>query len=168
MPVLTEKEGKSFLKEDGLLMRIGVVREDGSPLVIPIWFLYEEDSIYFTPRAKSEWFDCLKRDARVSLCIDEQTLPYRKVVVDGSAEMLYDLGKDDIWRDLYLRIAKRYSPEEMAEAYVHNTIDQERALFQVQLGISKVRTWRMPFEGESATGIWHQRYYAPGSKFHKS
>jgi len=118
MPVMTEKEEKMFLEEDGILMRIGVVREDGSPLVTPIWFLYEDSCIYFTPRAKSEWFGCLKRDSRVSLCIDEQTLPYRKIVVEGSAELLYDLGDDDTWRDLYRQIAKRYGPEEMAEAYV--------------------------------------------------
>ena len=168
MPVMTEKEEKMFLEEDGILMRIGVVREDGSPLVTPIWFLYEDSCIYFTPRAKSEWFGCLKRDSRVSLCIDEQTLPYRKIVVEGSAELLYDLGDDDTWRDLYRQIAKRYGPEDMAEAYVQNTIDQERALFCVRTKESKVRTWRMPLTGEPPSGIWHDRYYAPGTKFSKT
>ena len=95
MPALTQKEQTDFLEEDGILMRIGVVREDGSPLVTPIWFIYEENCILFTPRAKSEWFSCLKRDSRVSLCIDEQTLPYRKVIIEGNAELLHDLGNDD-------------------------------------------------------------------------
>ena len=133
MPALTQKEQTDFLEEDGILMRIGVVRDDGSPLVTPIWFIYEENCILFTPRAKSEWFSCLKRDSRVSLCIDEQTLPYRKVIIEGSAELLHDLGNDDTWRGLYLNIAKRYGPEEMAKAYVENTIDQERALYSVKL-----------------------------------
>ena len=168
MPALTQKEQTDFLEEDGILMRIGVVREDGSPLVTPIWFIYKENCILFTPRAKSEWFSCLKRDSRVSICIDEQTLPYRKVIIEGSAELLHDLGNDDTWRELYLNIAKRYGPEEMAEAYVENTIDQERALYSVKLEESKVKTWRMPVTGEAPEGIWHDRYYAPGTKFSKS
>ncbi len=56
----------------------------------------------------------------------------------------------------------------MADAYIQNTIDQERALFRVQMENSKVRTWRMPLEGESVTGIWHNRYYASGTKFSKN
>jgi hypothetical protein len=32
-------------------------------------------AIFFTPRARSEWFRCLRRDARVALCIEEQPLP---------------------------------------------------------------------------------------------
>ena len=35
MPALTQKEQTDFLEEDGILMRIGVVREDGTPLVTP-------------------------------------------------------------------------------------------------------------------------------------
>ena len=168
MPQLTNKERLTFLGEREVLMRIGVVRPDGSPLVTPIWFIHDSDTIYFTPRAKSEWFECLKQDSRVSLCIDEQTLPYRKVVVEGDAEMIHDIGEDDVWRDLYRKIALRYGAKEMADAYIQNTIDQERALFRVQMENSKVRTWRMPLEGESVTGIWHNRYYAPGTKFSKN
>ena len=56
-------------------------------------------------------------------------------------------------------------PGEAAEAYVQNTIDQERALFSLSLADSEVKTWRMPLDGENPTGIWHQRYYAPGTKF---
>ena len=168
MPQLTNKERLTFLGEREVLMRIGVVRPDGSPLVTPIWFIHDSDTIYFTPRAQSEWFECLKQDVRVSLCIDEQTLPYRKVVVEGDAEMIHDIGEDNVWRDLYRKIALRYGANEMADAYIQNTIDQERALFRVQMENSKVRTWRMPLEGESVTGIWHNRYYAPGTKFSKN
>jgi hypothetical protein len=75
------------------------------------------------------------------------------------------LGEDDAWRDLYRSIAKRYVPADAAEAYVQNTIDQERALYRLPLDKNVVKSWRMPVEGESQTGIWHQRYYAAGTKF---
>lgn len=42
-------------------------------------------------------------------------------------------------------------------------LDQPRALLRIPLAGSKVRTWRMPVPGEAYTGIWHKRYYVPGS-----
>ncbi len=165
MPKLTEAERDAFLAERGVLMRIAVVREDGSPLVTPIWFVHEDGAIYFTPREKSEWFQCLRRDPRVALCIDEQPLPYRKVLIEGQAELVYETGNDDAWRDQYRRIAERYVDREGAEAYVQNTIDQPRGLYRVVLEEAKVTTWRMPVEGEDGMGIWHDRYYVPGTSF---
>ena len=165
MPKLTAEEQLDFLSTPGALMRIACVRPDGSPLVTPIWFIHHENAICFTPRAQSEWFGCLKHDPRVSLCIDEQDLPYRKLIVEGKANLIHDLGEDDAWRDLYRDIAGRYVPAEAAEDYVQNTIDQERALFKVSLDESTVKSWRMPVAGEPQNGIWHQRYYADGTKF---
>ncbi len=165
MPKLSDSERDAFLAEPGVLMRIAVVRADGSPLVTPIWFLFEDESIYFTPREKSEWFTCLRRDPRVALCIDEQPLPYRKVLLDGRAELVHDIGEDDTWRDLYRRIATRYVPQAEAERYVQNTIDQPRGLYRLALGDATVTTWRMPLEGEAPESIWHDRYYVPGTRF---
>jgi len=34
----------------------------------------------------------------------------------------------------------------------------------VPLEHAKVRSWRMPLDGEPGDGIWHQRYYAEGSR----
>jgi nitroimidazol reductase NimA-like FMN-containing flavoprotein (pyridoxamine 5'-phosphate oxidase superfamily) len=167
VPQLSRAERDAFLDEPGVLMRVAVVREDGSPLVTPIWFLHEADGegdfIYFTPRQKSEWFACLRRDPRVALCIDEQPLPYRKVIAEGRAELVHDVGEDDVWRDRYRRIAKRYVPESAAEAYVQNTIEQPRGLYRLNLATATVKTWRMPLEGEAEAGIWHERYYVPGT-----
>ena len=65
-------------------------------------------------------------------------------------------------------MAGRYVPEDAAEAYVQNTIDQARALWRVPITVSNSKSWRMPLEGEPANGIWHQRYYAAGTKFSNS
>ena len=165
MPKLNRDERNEFLNTSGILMRIACARPDGSPLVTPIWFIHHDNAICFTPRAASEWFACLRQDPRVALCIDEQDLPYRKLIVEGEARLLYDLGEDDKWRDLYREIAKRYVPEDAAEAYVQNTIDQQRGLYSVALDSSTVKSWRMPLDDEPENGIWHQRYYAQGTKY---
>jgi PPOX class probable F420-dependent enzyme len=165
MPKLKAAERDQFLQEPGVVMRIAVVRTDGSPLVTPIWFIHENKSIYFTPREKSAWFHCLRRDPRVALCIDEQLMPYRKVLVEGAAELVHDVGEDDDWRDLYGRIAQRYVGIEGARQYIQNTIDQPRGLYRVDLEHAKLVTWRMPVEGEASMGIWASRYYVPGTDF---
>ena len=159
MPQLTQIERDQFLYTPGVILRIAVTREDGSPLVTPIWHLYQDNAIYFTPRERSEWFACLRRDARAALCIDEDVLPYRKVVVEGCAELVHDVGEDNEWRELYRNIARRYIPEPAADAYVRNTIDEPRGLFRIRLQDATVRSWRMPVEGEAGEGIWHARYY---------
>ena len=165
MPRLTQDETRQFLAEQGILMRIAVVRDDGSPLVTPIWFLHEDDAIYFTPRKRSEWFACLRRDPRVALCIDEADQPYRKVLAEGAAQLMHDIGEDDVWRDLYRRIAERYVPPAGADAYIRNTIDQPRGLYRLPLRAAKITTWRMPRAGEAGEGIWHHRYYEEGTAF---
>ena len=159
MPYMTATERDAFLDTRQVLMRIACVRPDGAPLVTPIWFIHRDDAIWFTPRARSEWFGCLRADPRVSLCIDQDVQPYRKVVIDGVAELAHDVGQDDAWRDLYREIARRYVDVDGAEAYIQRTIDEPRGLYRVRLADAKVRTWRMPVPGEPVEGIWHDRYY---------
>ena len=165
MPPLNSAERDAFLAAPGVLMRVATVDVGGDPHVTPIWFIHEDGRIWFTPRKESLWLEHVRAHPRVALAIDEEAAPYRKVVVEGDAEIVYDLGDDDAWRDRYRRIALRYVPPQGAEAYIQNTIDQPRALLAVSLGDSTLKTWRMPQEGESATGIWHRRYYVEGSKY---
>ena len=154
MPKMSHDETIAFLEEPGHLLRLGTMDADGLPRVAPIWF---------TPRAESVFLHNIRRDPRVGLSIDEEPLPYRKLTVQGSAEITNETGDDDAWRDLYRAIARRYVPVEAAEAYIEDTIDQPRALCAVDLATSKTSSWRMPAEGEPGTGIWARRYYVPGS-----
>jgi PPOX class probable F420-dependent enzyme len=165
MPKLTDDEVVAFLQEPGRLVRVATVDEDGMPRNVPIWFILHDGMVVFTPRDRSVFLGNLLRDPRVGLTIDEEPLPYRKVTIQGRAELLHPPGEDDAWRDLYRDIAARYVPREDADAYVDNTIDQPRALLGVPLdpARSKVTTWRMPVEGEDPTGIWHRRYYHDGT-----
>jgi PPOX class probable F420-dependent enzyme len=164
MPRMTPAEQDDLLSTPGVLMRIGTVRADGSPLVTPIWFLHEGGAIWFTPRENSEWHANLRRDPRVCLDIDEEAQPYRKLIVDGVAELVHDLGADDRWRDLYRRIGLRYGPESQVDEYIQETIDQPRALWRVLLDRARLRSWRMPQQGEPYESMWHRRYFRPESK----
>lgn len=165
MPRMTDDEVRAFLEEPGHLVRIGTVDDDGLPRVVPTWFVLQGDDVVFTPRAPAVFLANIRRDPRIGLSIDEEPLPYRKVTVQGTARILHEPGEDDQWRDLYRRIAGRYVPQEAADAYVDDTIDQPRALVAVSLrGATRTSTWRMPVGDEEATGIWARRYYREGTK----
>lgn len=164
MPQLSEGELDAFLGERGHLLRLATVDADGTPRVVPIWFIRDGDDVLFTPRGPSVFLANIRRDPRVGLSIDEDPLPYRKLTVQGTARIVREPGDDDAWRDLYREIAKRYVDDDAAEAYVSGTIDQPRALIAVSmLAPNRTSTWRMPLPGEDPTGIWHRRYYVDGT-----
>lgn len=164
MPKLTIDEMQAFLQERGHLARIATINADGSPSVVPVWFVFENGEILITPRKYSAFYANIRRDPRVAITIDEESGRYRKVLVEGRAEVLFTPGQDDQWRDVYRRITCRYVDDQSADYYLSETIDQPRALIGVELARARVTTWRMPKEGEPYTGIWHKRYYAAGSK----
>ncbi|MBW2726850.1 MAG: pyridoxamine 5'-phosphate oxidase family protein [Deltaproteobacteria bacterium] len=164
MPKLEDAERDGFLAERGLIMHIATVSADGAPLVAPIWFAFEKGRIWFTPRQHSEWLKNLRDDRRVALSIDESVLPYRKVVVRGRANIDYEIGQDDIWRDLYRRIANRYLPSDAADGYIDGTDDQPRALCSIILADAELRTWRMSVDDEPADGVWAKRYWTDDAK----
>lgn len=168
MPKLTEAERDAFLAEPAHIMNIATVDNDGAPLVTPIWFIQEEGRIWFTPRQHSEWLKHIRGDKRVALSIDETAIPYRKVVVRGTAQVDHEVGHDDAWRDRYRRIAERYIPKDDANAYVDGTDDQPRALCSVDLGKAEVRSWRMPVGDEAYNGIWAKRYWTKDAKVNKA
>ena len=163
MPKLTDLEVDAFLTEPGHLVRIATVDADGMPRVVPTWFAYLDGEIVFTPRGPAVFLANIRRDARIGLSVDEDPLPYRKVTVQGHARIVHEPGNDDVWRDTYRLIAKRYIAAERADAYVDGTIDQPRALIAVPVAGSRVTTWRMPLDGENPTGIWHRRYFLDGT-----
>ncbi|MFP6781771.1 MAG: pyridoxamine 5'-phosphate oxidase family protein, partial [Gammaproteobacteria bacterium] len=65
MPKLQPAERDLFLNEPGFMMDIATLDADGAPLVTPIWFVYEDGKIWFTPRQHSEWLENIRNDPRV-------------------------------------------------------------------------------------------------------
>ena len=167
MPRLTTDEIAALLAEPGHLARIATVDDDGMPRVVPLWFIEREQRLFFTPREPAVIWRNLLRDPRVGISIDEEAHPWRKVTVQGVVDIVHQPGEDDAWRDLYREIARRYVPGGAADEYVDGTDDQPRALCAVDLGAAStsLTSWRMPYRGEDIRGVWHNRYYAPGTRW---
>ena len=167
VPKLSDDELHRFLDEREHLARIATVDDDGMPRVLPLWFIRDGRRLLFTPRSPAVIWRNLVRDPRVGISIDESAQPYRKLTVQGAAEIVHPPGEDDAWRELYRAIAKRYTADWFADAYVEGTDDQPRALCAVDLDATTTRwsTWRRPVSGEDYRRVWAKRYFLPGTKW---
>jgi PPOX class probable F420-dependent enzyme len=88
---MSAAERRAFLTKGTRTGKLATVRADGSPHVVPIWFvLDDDDSLVFTVDAASVKAKALRRDPRVSVCVDEELPPYAFVLVEGTAILLDD------------------------------------------------------------------------------
>jgi hypothetical protein len=169
VPKLTADEIEDVLSRAGLL-RVATMGEDGFPLLVPVAFLYRDRRILLTARARVAWLENIRRDPRVCVCVDEGRYPLRKVTIKGSAEIVFEPGRDDEWRELRLPLPDSTTAAPALDAtgqewsydaaYRLITHDEPRALVSIPLTGSTVTSWRLPIEGEPVDGSWARRYYA--------
>ena len=125
---LSEQEMIDFLNE-GQLVRLAVLDDDGWPYVIPVWYEYSDGGYYIIPRARSRWAEYIKRDKRVSLCIDDPGM--RKVMVKGEAEIVEEPNVGGRWVEIGKRMSIRYLGEHGPD-YLQPTINEPRWLLCVR------------------------------------
>jgi PPOX class probable F420-dependent enzyme len=82
------------------------IRPDGAPQLSPIWFLYEDERLYFSISLGSAKYRQLRRDPRIALCIDAGHPDARAVSISGTAELITDESPERA--DLEWRILRRY------------------------------------------------------------
>jgi hypothetical protein len=114
---MTKKEREAFLAE----VHVGVlaISESGrGPLAVPVWYAYEPGGeLRFVTARGSRKGKLITQAARLSLCAQTETAPYKYVSVEGPI-----VGRDasDVERDLR-PIARRYLGPQGGDAYVDGT-----------------------------------------------
>ena len=112
---MDEAEIRAFLTFGTRTGKLAVTRLDGSPMVVPIWFAVDDDdTLLFTTWGESIKGKSLRRDGRVSLCVDSDQPPYAYVRVDGATTILDDA---ELLRTWATHIGARYMGAELAEQY---------------------------------------------------
>lgn len=112
---MTDEEVRSFLMAGRRTGKLATVRRDGSPHVAPIWFVLDDDgSVLFTTGADTVKGMAMRRDPRVSMCVDEEAPPYGYIRIDGDAELSDDLDEMLVWA---ARIGGRYMGADRAEEF---------------------------------------------------
>jgi PPOX class probable F420-dependent enzyme len=112
---MTEDEWKRFVMEGTRTGKLATVRKDGSPHVVPIWFVLDDDGRFmFSVPATSAKAQAMRRDRRVALVVDDQEPPYSFVLVRGEVSLDEDVDAMLPWAT---RIGGRYMGEDRAEEF---------------------------------------------------
>src|SRR4051794_4972683 len=97
MTRMTDEECKEFLLEKPRPAIPAVVRADGRPHCTPIWIDMDGDQVIFTTWHESLKAKAVRRDPRISMCVDDDQPPFSFVVVEGMASISEDLSDLKLW-----------------------------------------------------------------------
>lgn len=111
---MTDDERRAFLAEGTRTGKLATVRADGRPHVVPIWFVLDGDDVVFNTGADSLKGRSLRRDPRVTLCVDEEQPPYAFVMVEGTVTLSDDVEAMLPWST---QIGARYMGADRAEEF---------------------------------------------------
>jgi PPOX class probable F420-dependent enzyme len=111
---MTDTQWREFVSHGTRTAKLSTVRADGSPHVVPIWFLLDGDEVVFNTGKDSVKGRNIIRDGRIALCVDDDRPPYSFVVLRGRARVSQDLDEIRHWAT---RIGARYMGEERAEEF---------------------------------------------------
>jgi PPOX class probable F420-dependent enzyme len=125
----------------GIVARVATIDDRGWPYVVPAWFEWEpaDGGFWLVARKKSAWALHLQQNPRVALSIDEAEAPYRKMHVQGMAQIAEQPNIGGAWVEIAKRMAVRYLGEHGPD-YLVPTLDQPRWLIKVRP--EHVTTWQ--------------------------
>jgi PPOX class probable F420-dependent enzyme len=111
---MSDDERRALLLGGTRTAMVATVRADGRPHVAPVWFVLDGDDVIFNTGASSIKGKTLRRDPRVSLCVDDSVPPYSFVLIEGVAEISDDLDEMLPWSTA---IGARYMGADQAELF---------------------------------------------------
>jgi len=125
MTEMSKKEIKRFLMQSTFTAKLATVKDNGSPHVVPIWFVLDNQKdrtseraagdVVFTTYDSSLKIRNIQRDNRVSICVDDQTPQFSFVTIFGRAK-IYHIKQNELFK-WATKIAKRYMGKDNAETY---------------------------------------------------
>jgi PPOX class probable F420-dependent enzyme len=139
MTEMSKEEIARFVMQDTLTGKLATVRIDGSSHVVPIWFVLDNENskrrrrigdIIFTTDSTSAKANNIRRDNRISICIDDQTRPFSFITIFGTAKIHTYKQKEVLkWAT---KIAERYMGKKNAEAYGRRNSGEGAVLVRIK------------------------------------
>lgn len=136
---MSKKEIEKFLMRGTFTAKLATVKKDGSPHVVPIWFVLDGQKdqarkrigdIVFTTYGSSLKALNIHRDNRVSICVDDQTPQFSFVTILGTAKRIRQKYNELLkWNT---RIAERYMGKSNAKAYGERNSTEDVILVRVK------------------------------------
>ncbi len=114
MPDMTNEQALAFIAAQPRTAKLATVKKDGSPHVVPVWVAVDGEQIVFTTGVETAKGKAMRRDPRVSLCVDDDAPPFAFVTVSGTVELITDLDEVLEWATV---IGGRYMGADRAEEF---------------------------------------------------
>jgi len=114
MAHMTNEQALAFIAAKPRTAKLAIVKKDGSPQVVPIWVAVDGEQVVFNTGVESVKGKAMRRDPRVSLCVDDDTPPFAFVTVAGTVELITDLDEVLKWATV---IGGRYMGADRAEEF---------------------------------------------------
>jgi PPOX class probable F420-dependent enzyme len=137
MTEMSKAEIRRFLMQGTFTGKLATVKKNGSPQVVPIWFVLDEGNgrgkigdIILTTGDTSVKAQNIQRDNRVSICVDDQIPPFSFVTIFGTAK-IYPYKQKEILR-WATKIAERYIGKKNAEAYGRRNSGESAVLVRIK------------------------------------
>lgn len=88
---LTESQVEDFLSKSKLNLLLGTVDSKGEPNIHPVWYHYENGTIYVETTKSSKKVKNIKNKNSVYFCIDDEKMPYKGVRGKATARISEDI-----------------------------------------------------------------------------
>jgi PPOX class probable F420-dependent enzyme len=99
---------------------LGTIGLEGQPVLTPVWYLYEGGQLLVRTASDAIKTENIRRDPRVTVCVQDDTPPYRSVTVYGRASVAAPRP------GLGPRIARHYLGYIAGKAYERIVVDDVR------------------------------------------
>jgi PPOX class probable F420-dependent enzyme len=83
---LTPPQRERFLRGRHVAV-LTTLAADGAPVPTPIWYLYRDGAFYFRTASDAVKTENVRRDPRVSICVQDEQPPYKAIIAHGRAEI---------------------------------------------------------------------------------
>jgi DNA-binding IclR family transcriptional regulator len=88
--------------------QLACVRSDGTPHVVPLWYEWDGSALWLAGSPGASWRQHIATDPNVSITLDEQWPPLRRVFISGSAREVAEGDVPGGVAGLRSRLATRY------------------------------------------------------------
>jgi PPOX class probable F420-dependent enzyme len=137
MTEMSKAEVARFLMQGTFTGKLATVKKDGSPHVVPIWFVVENGkgrgkagNIILTTGDASVKANNIQHDGRVSICIDDQKPPFSFVTIHGTAKIIPYKQKEVL--EWATKIAERYVGKKNAKTYGEENSGEGAVLVRIK------------------------------------
>ena len=127
-PPMAKDEINTFLARP-LIARLATVRANGTPQIVPMWFLYEDGVMYMSTRTYAAKVKHFKKNPHVAVVVDEMVAPMKNkvVTIEGTVEVL-NTGVKEMTTKIY---HKYMGVEGSASPQAQQSINTPRVILKI-------------------------------------